>query len=232
MSVRSLMYCHDSELIEKFTVALRVLGIQNEPVIEIDRAMKRLYDRFDAILVDCHDDSGPELMKAVRASHSNARAIVFAITDSEHSSNLGSLANFQITRPVNWDMAKRTLRAARTLIHRERRLSERLQMRSTALISVDGKEVAVRMLNMSMRGTLVQWTGKLELNRRVQVRFNLPDTKIVIRCKGRIAWVDERGQTGIEFLNLPEETSLQIQQWLDHSRAPRKATTAVRTSVW
>src|ERR1019366_3069367 len=111
MSVRSLMYCHDSELIEKFTVALRVLGIQNEPVIEIDRAMKRLYDRFDAILVDCHDDSGPELMKAVRASHSNARAIVFAITDSEHSSNLGSLANFQITRPVNWDMAKRTLRA-------------------------------------------------------------------------------------------------------------------------
>ena len=58
------MYSHDPSLIDKFTVALRVLGIQNEPVIELDRAVKRLYDRFDAVLVDCHDDTGLELIKA------------------------------------------------------------------------------------------------------------------------------------------------------------------------
>jgi hypothetical protein len=232
MSVRSLMYSHDSDLIDKFTAALRVLGIQNEPVIELDRAVKRLYDRFDAILVDCHDDSGLELIKAVRASHINARSIVFAITDFQHSRNLGPLANFQIQKPVNWDMAKRTLRAARTLIHRERRLAERSNMRSSALISVDAKEVAVRMLDLSMRGMLVQWSGKLELNRRVLVRFNLPDTKIAVSGKGRIAWTDDRGQTGIEFLNLTEEVSSQIQKWLDGNRNPSKGAPVVRSNVW
>ena len=226
------MYSHDSDLIEKFTAALRVLGIQNEPCIELDRAVRRLYDRFDAVLVDCCDDSGVELIKQVRGSHANARAIVFAIADFQNSRNLGSMANFQIPKPVNWDMAKRTLRAARTLIHRERRLSERSQMRSTALISVDAKEVAVRMLDLSMRGMLVQWSGKLELNRRVLIRFNLPDTKIGINCKGRIAWTDERGQTGIEFLTLSEDVKLQMQQWLDGNRDTRKASPAVRSNVW
>lgn len=226
------MYSHDSELIEKFTAALRVLGIQNEPCIDLDRAGKRLYDRFDAVLVDCCDDSGLALIKQVRESHANARAIVFAIADFQNSRNLGSLANFTIPKPVNWDMAKRTLRAARTLIHRERRLSERSQMRSTALISVDAKEVAVRMLDLSMRGMLVQWTGKLELNRRVMIRFNLPDTKIGINCKGRIAWTDERGQTGIEFLNLSEDVTTQMQRWLDGTRNTRRSIPAVRSNVW
>jgi hypothetical protein len=226
------MFSHDSDLIEKFTGALRVLGIQNEPVIEFDRAVKRLYDRFDAILVDCHDEAGLELMKQVRVSDANSRAIVFAIVDSQTPRNIGSLANFQIPKPVNWDLAKRTLRAARTLIHRERRLAERSQMRSSVLITVDSKEVAVRMLDMSMRGMLVQFTGKLELNRRLAVRFNLPDTKIAINCKGRVAWTDERGQVGIEFLNLPEDVLLQMQDWLDRHRNPRRGAPVVRSNVW
>jgi hypothetical protein len=225
------MYSRDSELIEKFTAALRVLGIANEPVIEYDRAVHRLYDRFDAVVVDCNDDSGLELMKQVRMSHVNARAIVFAVSDFERSRNIGSLANFQIPKPVNWDLAKRTLRAARTLIHRERRLSERSQMRSSALIMVDAKEIAVRMLDLSMRGMLVQYTGKLELNRRVMVRFNLPDTKIAINCKGRVAWSDERGQMGLEFLNLPDDTLLQMQNWLDRHRNPRRGLPLMRPNV-
>jgi hypothetical protein len=232
MSVKALMYSHDSDLIDKFTAALRVLGIQNEPVIELDRAVKRLYDRFDAVLVDCHDETGLELIKAVRASHVNTRSIVFAITDFEHSRKIGPLANFQIQKPVNWDMAKRTMRAGRTLIHRERRLAERSQMRSSALISVDGKEVAVRMLDLSLHGMLVQWSGKLELNRRVMVRFNLPDTKIAINCKGRIAWTDDRGQTGVEFLNISDEISSQMQKWLESNRNPRKGATVVRSNTW
>jgi hypothetical protein len=225
------MYCHDSDLTEKFTAALRVLGIANEPVIEFERAVNRLYDRFDAVVVDCHDDSGLELIKQVRLSHLNARAIVFAVTDIERSRHIGSLANFQIAKPVNWDLAKRTLRLARTLIHRERRLAERSQMRSSALVMIDAKEIAVRMLDLSMRGILVQYSGKLELNRRVMIRFNLPDTRIAIHCKGRVAWSDERGQMGLEFLNLSQDTCVQMQNWLDHHRNPRRGAPVLPTRI-
>lgn len=225
------MYSHDSDLIEKMTTALRVLGIQNDPVIEYDRAVKRLFDRFDAVLVDCEDETAVDLIKQVRASHVNARAIVFAITDFQHSRGLGSLVNFQISKPVNWDTAKRTLRAARTLIHRERRLSERSQMRSSALVTVDSKEIAVRMLDLSMRGMLVQFTGKVEVNRRLMVRFTLPDTRILVSCKGRVAWTDDRGQTGIEFLNLADDTILQMQDWLDRHRNPKRGATVLGNSI-
>ena len=216
------MYSHDSDLIEKFTSALRVLGIQNEPVIDLDRAVNRLYDKFDAIVVDCADDSGSELIKQVRLSYANARAIVFAVTDFEHSRTLGAQVNFQIAKPVNWDLTKRTLRAARTLIHRERRLSERCDMKSTAMVTVDSKELPVRMLDLSMRGMQVQLASKVEVNRRILIRFNLPDTKIVVNCKGRVAWTDERGQTGIEFLNLQDELALQMQNWLDRHGKPKR----------
>jgi len=79
---------------------------------------------------------------------------------------------------------------------------------------------------------LVQWSGKLELNRRVMVRFNLPDTKIAINCKGRIAWTDDRGQTGVEFLNISEEISSQMQKWLEGNRNPRKGASVVRSNTW
>ena len=222
------MYSRDSDLMEKFTAALRVLGIQNEPVIELHKAIARLYDRFDAVVVDCADDSGLELIKAVRLSYANSRAIVFAVTDFEHSRGLGAQVNFQIPKPVDWELAKRTLRAARTLIHRERRLAERSQMRCTALIVVDSKEVAVRMLDMSMRGMLVQWSGKIDVNRRVLIRFNLPDTKTTVNCKARVAWTDHRGQTGLEFLNVPEEIAEKMQAWLDRYKVPKRGTSTVR----
>ena len=222
------MYSHDSGLIEEFTSALRTLGIQNEPVIDMDRAVARLYDKFDAVLVDCVDDKGAELIKAVRMSYANAKSIVFAIADNEHSRGLGTQANFQIPKPVNWDMTKRTLRAARTLIHRERRMAERSQMRCSALITVDSKETAVRMLDMSTRGMLVQWTGKIEVNRRLLIRFNLPDTKVVVNCKGRVAWTDDRGQTGIEFLNVPEETTEQMLKWLDRYKVIKRGAQSVK----
>lgn len=229
-----MMYSTDSELTEKFTGALRVLGIQNEPVAEFDRAVKRLYDHFDAVLVDCVDPTALELVKAVRASHANARSIVFAISDFENSRCIGSLANFQIPKPVNWEVTKRTLRAARTLIHRERRLNERIQTRSSALITVDSKEVAVRVMDLSLRGMLFQWNGRLELNRRLMVRFNLPDTKIAVNCKGRVAWNDDKGQTGIEFLNVPNDVSAQMEQWLLKNRTGRKlaAAAAARSNTW
>ena len=229
-----MMYSTDSELTEKFTAALRVLGIQNEPVVDFDRAVKRLYDRFDAVLVDCVDPTAFELVKAVRASHANARSIVFAISDFQNARCIGSLANFQISKPVNWDVTKRTLRAARTLIHRERRLNERIQMRSSALITVDSKEVAVRVMDLSIRGMLFQWSGRLDLNRRIMVRFNLPDTKIAVNCKGRVAWNDDKGQTGIEFLNVPNEISGQMEQWFLKNRGARKAAAAaaVRSNIY
>jgi PilZ domain len=229
-----MMYSNDSELTEKFTAALHVLGIQNEPVVEFDRAVKRLYDHFDAVLVDCVDPTALELVKAVRASHANARSIVFAISDFQNARCIGSLANFQIPKPVNWDVTKRTLRAARTLIHRERRLNERIQMRSSALILVDSKEVAVRVMDLSLRGMLVQWTGRLELNRRLMVRFNLPDTKIAVHCKGRVAWNDDKGQTGIEFLNVPNDVVAQMEQWLTKNRHGHKlaAAAVARSNSW
>ena len=79
MAVRSLMFSHDSELIEQFTAALRVLGIQNEPALELDRAVRRLADRFDAVLVDVCEDGAYDLMRQVRESPPTSRAIVFAI---------------------------------------------------------------------------------------------------------------------------------------------------------
>lgn len=217
------MYSQDPELIEKLTGVLRVLGITNEPVGEIDRAVRRLYDRFDAVIVDCCDLTAVQLMKAIRSSDNNPRAIIVALTNQATPLNVSPLVNFQIPKPVNWEMAKRTLHAARTLIHRERRMAERSSIRSSVLIALDAKEIGVRMLDISMRGMLVQWTGPLEPNRRIGVRFNLPDTKIAIHCKGRIAWSDDSGQAGIEFLNLSASTAEEMRRWLDARRARRMA---------
>ena len=45
-------------------------------------------------------------------------------------------------------------------------------------------------------------------------RFQLPDTALEIEAHGQVAWANPNGQTGVHFLDLPENTAAGMKAWL------------------
>src|SRR6185436_7407766 len=143
MRLQALLLTPD-EKIER--VLRRVLGdleISVEYCADTDSALNKLTrDRFEAVIVDCDDDeTAARVLKSVRATMRNKRAVAVAIIDSQKrvrgAFELG--AHFVLYKPISAERAKTSFRAARALMKRERRRNSRLPVQIP--ISVSGVRI-------------------------------------------------------------------------------------------
>src|SRR3954451_11393001 len=131
MELRSLLLSQDQEMIEVVQRALVDLGIGVEVYSTADWATEDLAEtKFDAVIVDCDVSGAPNILKYVRNTPTNSRALTFAIVNREdglHSAfELG--ANLALQKPISVDRARSSLRAAYGLIMQERRRYFRVQL--------------------------------------------------------------------------------------------------------
>ena len=103
-------------------------------------------------------------------------------------------------------------------MHPERRRETRQRVRTPAYASImqaSGKGITGgNILNVSQRGMALATLGKLAPDSIVNLRLDLLETRNSIATPARVSWTDDRGQTGLEFLELTRETRGQLQQWL------------------
>ncbi|HVH89162.1 MAG TPA: response regulator, partial [Terriglobales bacterium] len=123
--LKALLLTRDQEVLRVIRRVLEAGTIELETVTSTDAARQTIERRkFDAILIDCDDvQSGCDIIRELRKGKSNAKSIVFAITNRVTSVKdaFAYGANFVLDKPVSADRAARSLRAAHGLILRERR---------------------------------------------------------------------------------------------------------------
>src|SRR5256885_16252742 len=133
MPLSSLFVCQDPHLLRIFQDVLRDLDIGLESCATIGEARRLLSKRkFDAVLIEC--DTREEnllVLKSLRHFPHNRHAISLVITRNqpEITSARKGGAHFIIESPLVLPRVATTLRAAKNLMHRERRLSLRRSIR-------------------------------------------------------------------------------------------------------
>ena len=211
-----------SQDIATVRVMRRVLDecrVHHESAAVLQTALDALAKRkFDAIIVDCEDRcGGKDVLRQVRETPSNKRAITFAIisngTSVQDAFAMG--ANFVLDKPLSPERAARSFRAAHGLMMRERRRYFRHRVRvGVSLFLPSGHEVKGMLNNLSETGMAVELPQKFEPNTQVRVRFSLPTTHNTIEAKGEIAWQDNAKQAGVRFLHLEQKLQRDLEQWL------------------
>lgn len=211
-----------SQDIETLRVMRRVLDecrVRHESSAASHAAMDVLNKRkFDAIIVDCDERSGgKDVLRKVRETPSNKRAITFAIinngTTVQDAFALG--ANFVLDKPLSPERAARSFRAAHGLMMRERRRYFRHKVKiGVSLFLPSGHEVKCMLSNLSETGMAVDIAQHFEQNTQVRVQFNLPATTHRVEAKGEIAWQDNAKQAGIRFLHIDQKQQRELEQWL------------------
>jgi hypothetical protein len=95
----------------------------------------------------------------------------------------------------------------------ERRRHLRHKVHSPAYASV-GAGVGGVVLDANDRGAAIETIARLIPQTFVDLRLDLLDTRGSAVTPARVAWCDEAGHMGLEFLSLTGESRRQLQQWL------------------
>src|SRR5437868_15199520 len=122
MSYQALLFCPDERTAHVVTQVLSEVEFSVESCNEPFAAVKRLMAKhFDAIVVDCDNEQNATLLfKSARNSGSNQNSLSVALVEGQagvaKAFRIG--ANLVLTKPINVEQSKGTLRVARGLLRK------------------------------------------------------------------------------------------------------------------
>jgi periplasmic protein TonB len=122
MGYQALVFCPDEKTARTVTQVLTELEFAVEACTEPFAAVKKLMGQhFDAIVVDCDNEQNATLLfKSARNSSSNQTSLAVAVVEGQagvaKAFRIG--ANLVLTKPINIEQAKGTVRVARGLLRK------------------------------------------------------------------------------------------------------------------
>jgi protein TonB len=122
MGYQALLFCPDEKTSRTVTQVLSELDFAVVPCTEPFAAVKKLMgEHFDAVVVDCDNEQNATLLfKSARNAPNNQSALAVAVVEGQagvaKAFRLG--ANLVLTKPINVEQAKGTLRVARGLLRK------------------------------------------------------------------------------------------------------------------
>ncbi len=218
MTLQALLVSKDDEAAEVLSRILAGFGVAVERFSETEIALHRLGEqRFDCLIVDFDEpETARQLLRALPLAKPGALITMALLSDpSAVRQILQDGAKFILHKPITAEQAEGTLRAASSLLRRERRRSYRVPVQASVQLSVPGGEqIEGILLDLSQTGMDVLAAQPLAATALIGLRFTLPDSSLEIDAHGEVAWANANGQSGVRFLDVPESQAEQLKAWV------------------
>jgi len=221
MILQALLVSKDDLTAETLIQALAQFGVAVDRSNAADVAATRLAEeRFDQVIVDFDDPETASLLldacrRLVGPDRQPPVTIALLNEVSQIRSILGAGAHFVLTKPVTFEQAQNTLRAATALLKRERRQALRVAVQAAVSIRIDeSNTVEAILLDLSTGGMDVLAAKPLPSAALVHVSFELPNGGAGIAGEAEVAWSTANGQTGLRFLDMNAEKRKELSEWL------------------
>jgi|SRR5437762_3168726 len=217
--LQALLLSRDQDVVRTMRRAFETVSVGVSVVTASDQALESVgKQKFDAVLVDIDDvHDGANVIPRLRAGKSNQRSIVFAITNGitsvKAAFEMGS--NFVLDKPVSFERAARSMRAAHGLILRERRRYFRVPVSLSAEVSFGNANVQGSVTNISEGGLSLKLERHAGAQGVVTIRLTLPRTTRMLELKGEFIAANRGANLGVKFHNLPPEIKSQLDRWLN-----------------
>lgn len=220
MNLSALLVCMDQAAAEVLRRVLEELSIGVEFCPDFARAGIRLaQDRFDVIIVESPSPSEiSHLLRETRVSRINDSTLaVVIVSGQEQTREMFSLGvNFVLYKPVAYDRVLTSLRAARTVMRKDKRKNARASVYAHATVDyADSQQEKATLVNLAQNGMSVRFGKKVPPTGKVYFQFQLPEQKSSVRLSGQVLWQDWNGRAGIQFVDVPKTSRRLITEFLD-----------------
>jgi CheY-like chemotaxis protein len=219
MTLSALLVCVDEAAAPVLRGVLEELRIQVECCPDSARAAIRLaQDRFDVIILD--GESNAEvigLLRETRLSRLNDGTLaVVVVSGQEKIRELFSLGvNFVLYKPIAYDRARSSLRAARSAMRKEKRKSGRAPVHAHATVDyANVEQEKATLINLAQDGMSVLFGKKFPPTSKVYFQFRLPEQTASVRLSGQVIWQDWNGRAGVQFVDVPKASRRLLDEFL------------------
>ncbi len=222
MNLSSLLVCADDASVQVLRRVLEELNIQAEMCADPVRATVRLaQERFDLLILDCEtQDEVIALLNESRSSRASGSTLaVVVVAGQESIREMFSLGvNFVLYKPMSYERALSTLRAAQNVLYRDKRRKARAPVHTHATIDYAGVEQAkATLVDLAEDGMAVNFGKRLPPTCKVYFQFQLPGQSATVRLSGQVMWQDWNGRAGIQFVDVPQASRRILSEWLQRN---------------
>jgi CheY-like chemotaxis protein len=217
MTLQALLVSSDKSAADVLGRVLPTFGIMMDRSSDPETTLARIQQqKFDAILVDFEDQPlATDVLKLAHRLGSGCLSIALVGDRGKVRDVLSSGTHFVLYKPLSDEAAKAGLRAAAALLSRERRRAIRVPVQAPVEITLpDERKADGILLDLSETGMDVLTSEAQIPGALLGFRFQLPDGALEIEAHGQVAWANPNGQTGVRFIDLPGDISLQLRVWL------------------
>jgi hypothetical protein len=227
MTLSALLVCMDEAAAQVLRRVLEELSIGVESCPDFARASIRLaQDRFDVVIVDGESNADViGLLRDTRMSRLNDATLAVAVVAGQESiRELFSLGvNFALYKPVAYDRALSSLRAARAVMRKEKRKRGRAPVHTHATVDyANVTQEKATLINLAEDGMSVSFGKKLPPTSKIYFQFRLPGQSASVRLSGQVVWQDWNGRAGVSFVDVPKTSRRLVTEFLD-ATLPREA---------
>jgi len=217
MNVQALLISSDNSAADVLGKVLPSFGIAMDRSSDLETTVARIQQqKFDALILDFDDPRAAEEVLQHAQKLGTAPLSIALVSDSgtvRHILNGG--AHFVLYKPVTEEAARAGLRAAAALLSRERRRAFRVPVQAAVEITLpDTRKIDGILLDLSETGMDVLTAEPQAAGALLGCKFQLPDGVVEIEGHGQVAWANPNGQTGVHFLDIPEENWGKMKTWL------------------
>lgn len=181
--------------------------------------------RYDLAVYDQDVPGAVELVSSTWPR--NRPRLVMALARNHNVNDLqGKPVHLIIPKPFTPGLFTKSIRAAYSLIVKDRRTAFRYSVRadasSASVVDASGKRSLERvtLINLSQSGMCIQAAELLPKGALIAVEFILPESKKLVRTKGTIIWSDAFFKAGIKFGDIPSVDRRNLCEWLSERTPP------------
>jgi DNA-binding response OmpR family regulator len=219
MTLQALLVSTDDAAAEVLGRVLPDYGIALDRSSYPETSIARVeQQKFDALLLDFDDPAhATEVLQHARRLHSGPPSLTVALVSDPARVRdiLTSGAHFVLHKPLTDETTRAGLRAVAALLNRERRRSLRVPVQAPVELTLpDSRNVEGILLDLSETGMEVLTAEPQLADNLLGFRFQLPGGRLEIKAHGKVAWANPNGQTGVRFLDIPQELSAELKKWV------------------
>lgn len=218
MTLSALLVCLDKKAAEVLQRVLKELSIRVEACPDFARAGVRAAQvRFDVIIVDGSGAEITALLRETRLSRKNDATLAVAVVPTQETiRELFTLGvNFVLYKPVAYERALSSLRAARAVMRKEKRKTARATVHTHATVDyANVQQEKATLVDLAHNGMAVLFGNRLPPTSKVYFQFKLPGQATSVRLSGQVMWQDWNGRGGVQFVDVPKASRRLLDEFL------------------
>ncbi len=222
MNVQALLISSDDAAADMLGKVLPGFGIAVDRSSDLETTLARIQQqKFEALILDFDDpESAEKVLQEAQKLGTAPLSIALVGDTGKVRQILNGGAHFVLYKPLTEEAAKAGLRPAAALLSRERRRAFRVPVQAPVeILTPQGRAIEGILLDLSETGMDVLTAECQTSGALLQYKFQLPDGSVEIQGQGQVAWANANGQTGVHFIDIPEEPWAKMKTWLKAAAA-------------